>query len=188
MRKLLEMNGQTIPYDFKPNRRSRSIRLTVRGDGTLLVSAPHRIAEQRVTDFIKKKSAWITATLDRINAAKTTAPFTGTAHEYQSHRIRALRLAKERLQHFNAMYLLPYGRVSIRNPKTRWGSCSKKGDLSFSYKIALLDPELVDYIIVHELAHVGEFNHSPRFWALVAKTIPNYKRARKSLRTLTALR
>ena len=68
--------------------------------------------------------------------------------------------------------------------KTRWGSCSKKGTLNFNYKIALLSPELRDYIIVHELCHLGEFNHSSKFWLLVEKTVPNYKTLRKQIKQI----
>jgi len=71
-------------------------------------------------------------------------------------------------------YNFKINRISIKNTKSRWGSCSKKGNLNFSYKIALLSKDLADYVIVHELCHLGEFNHSKRFWKLVSLTIPNY--------------
>ena len=87
-----------------------------------------------------------------------------------------------RLTHWNQFYGFTFGRVTIKNHKSRWGSCSKKGNLNFNYKIALLPSELADYIIVHELCHLGEFNHSSRFWALVAKAIPNHRVLRARLR------
>lgn len=92
-------------------------------------------------------------------------------------------LVKERLEYFNQFYNYKWGRVAIRNQKTRWGSCSKKGNLNFNYKIVLLNPSQADYIIVHELCHLKEFNHSGRFWDLVAKAVPDYKVVRHSLRT-----
>lgn len=91
-------------------------------------------------------------------------------------------LAHARLAHFNEAYGFALGRVAIKNHKSRWGSCSKKGNLNFNYKIALLPPELADYVIVHELCHLGEFNHSPRFWALVARTVPDHRALRARLR------
>lgn len=100
---------------------------------------------------------------------------------YIKYKKDAATLVKERLEYFNQFYNYKYGRVAIRNQKTRWGSCSKKGNLNFNYKIVLLSPKQADYIIVHELCHLKEFNHSERFWILVAKVVPDYKEVRKSL-------
>ena len=101
---------------------------------------------------------------------------------YLKHKETARALAFRRIEHFNNFYGFKVGRISVRNQKTRWGSCSKKGNLNFSYKIALIPARLADYIIVHELCHLKEFNHSKRFWALVAKEIPDYLEIRKQLK------
>lgn len=100
---------------------------------------------------------------------------------YLKYKIVALELAKNRLEYFNTFYNLKYNRVSIKNQKTRWGSCSRKGNLNFNYKIALLPSKMSDYIIVHELCHLAEFNHSQNFWNLVAEQIPDYKEIRADL-------
>lgn len=102
--------------------------------------------------------------------------------EFEKHKKDALALAKSRLEYWNAFYGFTYKRVTVKDTKTRWGSCSSKGNLNFNYKIALLPPRLADYIIVHELCHLGEFNHSYKFWALVARTFPDYKQLRLDLR------
>ncbi len=94
-------------------------------------------------------------------------------------------LVCSRLQYFNQFYNLKYHKVSIRNQKTRWGSCSSRGNLSFNVKILFLDKELQDYLIVHELCHLKEFNHSKDFWALVEKQIPNYKYLHNKIRYTT---
>lgn len=106
----------------------------------------------------------------------------GPKKEYLEHKNRALVLAKERLEFFNRSYGFNFNRVSIKNQKTRWGSCSKKGNLNFNYRIALLSEKLADYIIVHELCHLGQLNHSRQFWNLVAQTIPDYSALRKELK------
>ncbi|MSU73534.1 M48 family peptidase [Candidatus Kaiserbacteria bacterium] len=95
---------------------------------------------------------------------------------------RALALANVRCMHFAKYYGLTYKKISVRAQKSRWGSCSRAGNLSFNYKIAALPPHIADYIIVHELCHLAEMNHSSRFWALVARLIPSHKNLRRELR------
>ena len=89
----------------------------------------------------------------------------------------------ERLRHFNQLYQCQIGRVSIRKQKGRWGSASKRsGNLNFNYRIAFLPPALADLLVVHELCHLIEANHSQRFWEQVARSIPDYPLLRKELR------
>jgi predicted metal-dependent hydrolase len=104
--------------------------------------------------------------------------------QYLQYKEVARVLAKSRLAHYNTVYGFTINRVAIKNAKSRWGSCSKKGNLNFNYKIALLPLELADYVIVHELCHLGEFNHSPQFWKLVEKTLPNYKEIKNKFKGL----
>ena len=108
----------------------------------------------------------------------------GTRAQYVTHRHAARALVHERLEHFNCFYKYEYKKVFIRNTRSRWGSCSQKGNLNFNYKLLFLPPLIRDYIIVHELCHLKEFNHSVRFWALVAQSVPEYRQLRKALRTL----
>ena len=94
----------------------------------------------------------------------------------------AMGIVMDRIAHFNKIYGFAVGRISIKNQTTRWGSCSKKGNLNYNYKLVYLPSELVDYLVVHELCHLGEFNHSRAFWSLVAKTIPNHVELRRVLK------
>jgi predicted metal-dependent hydrolase len=100
---------------------------------------------------------------------------------YLKYKEEARVLVKARLEYFNTFYNFEYKRIAIKNHKSRWGSCSKKGNLNFNYRIALLPPHLADYIVVHELCHLGEFNHSKKFWALVERTIPDWRMRRAEL-------
>ena len=104
--------------------------------------------------------------------------------DYLRLREEARSLVHARLTYFNAFYHVPLRKIFIKNHKSRWGSCSEKGNLNFNYKIVFLPPELADYIIVHELCHLIEFNHSLDFWTLVSKTTPNHRLLRRRLREL----
>ena len=90
----------------------------------------------------------------------------------------------ERLDYYSGIYGVRFNRVSIRNQRTRWGSCSKKGNLNFNYRLLMLPRSLANYIIIHELCHLKELNHSPRFWNLVAQAAPDYLKIRRELRSL----
>jgi len=100
---------------------------------------------------------------------------------YSKHKGAARALVHARLSYFNTFYGHSYKKVFIKNTKSRWGSCSVKGNLNFNYKLLFLPQELCDYVIIHELCHLKEFNHGRDFWTLVAKTCPNYRSHRKEL-------
>lgn len=106
----------------------------------------------------------------------------GTQDHYERHRESARAVINERLHHFATFYEVQYARVSIRNTSTRWGSCSSAGGLNFHYKIGLLPPSLMDYVIVHEVCHLIEMNHSRSFWVHVARTVPDYRQCRAALK------
>ena len=102
--------------------------------------------------------------------------------EFLKYSDEARKLVLSRLGYFNKFYNFKYGTVRIKAQTTRWGSCSSKGNLNFNYKIALLPQHLADYIVIHELCHLGQFNHSQDFWNLVGKIFPNYFELKKELR------
>ena len=157
------------------------MRLTVHSDATLMVTAPKWVLNSEIEGFLNKQAEWILKEMDRIVKAGGKL-FTDTKKDYKENKEKARKLVHERLEYFNQFYGFKWGRVSIRNQKTCWGSCSQKGNLNFNYKLALIPLELADYVIVHELCHLGELNHSKRFWNLVTRTIPRHKQARAKLR------
>ncbi len=105
----------------------------------------------------------------------------GATKAYKAHKEEARKLVHQKLSVLNQHYKLRYGKIAIRNQRSRWGSCSKKGNLNFNFRILLLPPSLQDYIIVHELCHLAVFNHSKEFWSRVAETIPDHFHRRKEL-------
>ena len=160
------------------------MRITVHPDGSVSATQPARMASSRFLLYLKTNSSWIEKKILFFKSqTKTLHTLRHTKADYAYYKQQASLIAKDRLEHFNQWYGFSYNNVVIRNQTSRWGSCSKKGNLNFNYKIALLPKELSDYIIIHELCHLGEFNHSNNFWKLVEKTIPNHKELRTRLKS-----
>jgi predicted metal-dependent hydrolase len=116
---------------------------------------------------------------------RTYSSLKGSRADYLKNKRNAYDLVENRLKVFKEIYHVQLKRISIKNQKTRWGSCSKAGNLNFHYKILFLSPQLSDYIIVHELCHLKQFDHSKDFWEHVSLTIPDYKKLRKILRNMS---
>lgn len=132
--------------------------------------------------FIKEKTLWLFKKIYFFQQPKRRATARVSRTNYLKYKNQAYHLAIDRINYFNDIYGFKFNKISIKNQKTRWGSCSKKGNLNFNYRITLLPPSLSDYIIVHEICHLEEFNHSKKFWNLVEKTIPDYKKLRSELK------
>lgn len=109
---------------------------------------------------------------------------TGPTKRYLEHKEAARALVHARLEVLNVQYGFTYNRVAIRDQRSRWGSCSQRQNLNFNYRLIFLPQHLVDYIIVHELCHLQEFNHGPGFWGLVATVVPDHVECRRELRTV----
>ncbi len=103
---------------------------------------------------------------------------------YKKYKEAARALIHGRITVLNSFYNFKVGSVRIKNGKSRWASCSKKGNLNFNYKLLFLPLPIVDYVVMHELCHLAHFNHSPKFWALVAEAVPDYLTRRRALRLL----
>ncbi len=187
MERTIVLAGRTITYTLRGYRRSRSLRLSVHPDGHIVVSTPLRVPVRIVEEFLQSKGAWLLTHLAQINHSSLPRP-QHTPLEIKRLRLQTREIVEQRLTHFNAHYQHRYQRISIRNQRTRWGSCSKTGNLNFNYRIALLPPHLADYIVVHELCHLRMFNHSTKFWALVAECIPDYRNCRRELRSIGLLK
>lgn len=168
-------------YTLKKNKRSKSIRISVRAGGEVLVTMPWRMPKFLVEKFVESKRDWIEERLSeqKFRPQKLLAHY--SAKDFKEYKEKARSFALERIAYFNTFYNYKIGKVFIRNQKTRWGSCSSRGNLNFNYKIFLLPIELADYIVVHELCHLTQMNHGPKFWALVGQQVPNYKELRKQI-------
>jgi predicted metal-dependent hydrolase len=182
MKKKIQLHKRKIEYTLKVSNRARRMRLAIYCDGDFVVTAPYNLDQNLVEKYIIRKSQWILDKLDYFKNFRTTVLSPTKTNNYSHLKAQALQLAKDRIEYYNRTYNFKFNAVNIKNQKTRWGSCSKKGNLNFNYKIALLPQKLSNYIIVHELCHLGQFNHSQKFWNLVAKAMPDYLDIRKELR------
>ncbi|MDD5738963.1 MAG: M48 family metallopeptidase [Candidatus Pacebacteria bacterium] len=182
MKKEIQLHKQKVEYTLKVSKRAKRMRLAIYCDGSFVVTAPQYVSESIIEQFIVQKSQWVIDKLEYFKKFSGQVAIKGAKKDYIKYKQQALTLALARIEHFNKFYGLKVNRVNIKNQKTRWGSCSKKGNLNFNYKIVLLPQRLADYIIVHELCHLKEFNHGPKFWNLVSQTIPDYLEIRKELK------
>ncbi len=167
--------------NFRKNRLSKSIRISVSSDGDILVTRPIFVPERIAVNFFNQKKEWIEERLKKIPKQKNRC---FDCKDYKKNKERAKILLKDKIDYWNKFYGFDFNKVSVRNQKTRWGSCSSKKNLSFNYRIIFLTKELQDYLVVHELCHLKYMNHSKDFWSLVAETVPDYKECTKKLRKI----
>lgn len=162
----------------------KTIALEVTKNGNIIVRAPWYANRWDIERFVASKKDWLQQALDKLEKARSEE----VPHEEVDEKMlqelvkQAKKLIPPRVEYFAAMIGVEYGRIAIRNQKTRWGSCSSKGNLNFNCLLMLVPEDVRDYVIVHELCHLIELNHSPAFWAQVAKYIPDYKEKRKWLK------
>lgn len=175
-------SGEEITYIIKKHKKSKAIRLTLSNDGHIAVTIPSWASFSLGERFLKEKIVWLEKEFKK--RQKNGIIPKRSENDYNRVKYRALKLVKERLKYFNQFYGVDYKKVSIRNPRTRWGSCSAKGNLNYSYRLIFLPENYRDYIIVHELCHLKEFNHSKNFWDLVKIAIPHYKKITNELKNV----
>ena len=157
---------------IRAKRRSMSLKVDL--DGTITVRAPYRTPVQTADWFVEGHRDWIEVRLkagERIMAERPSY----TDQERAEGRKRAAEAIRARCSHYAPLMGVFYGTITIREQKTRWGSCSAKGNLNFNWKLVLMPEHVMDYVVIHELAHRKEMNHSARFYAVVAQQMPDYK-------------
>ena len=181
MKREIVLDGQIITYTVRYSLRVRSIRMTIGLDEGLVVSVSSAWHERFIEGFLHQKSKWIVKHLNKTKklAGKTVIPH--SKKEYEENKTQALVYITERVEFFNMLYHHTYKHISIRNQTSLWGSCTRAGNLQFNYKLMHLPKRTIDYVVVHEVCHLKEHNHSARFWQLVARTMPDYKTIRQSL-------
>lgn len=162
----------------------RTISLEITPSGQVLVRAPRYMSETEIRKFIEAKSSWLEKHLQKQEEDLGSVQEEGRFTEQEVEKLIKLarQVIPEKVAYYSRLMGVTYGRVTIRKQKTRWGSCSREGNLNFNCLLMMVPPEVLDYVVVHELSHRLEMNHSARFWAQVEKVIPDYRKSRKWLK------
>ena len=166
----------------------RSFAIEIGRDKKIKVRVPRRASKAQIEEMLKAKHDWILKTLDKIEQRNTAE-----AREYEEAKPlsseEVKKLKKEARNHLASLTEywaekigVSYGRISIRGQKTRWGSCSSKGNLNYNYLLMLCPDDVIEYVVIHELCHRVYMNHSKRFWEKIEEFCPNYRQARKWLK------
>ena len=174
-----------IEYELIRSSR-KTLALEIKPDGRLIARAPLRMPKAEIDRFVKQKEGWIISHREtarqkqeeRENARSEALSFA----EIQALADQALIVFPEKVRYYAKLVGVSYGRITIRNQKTRWGSCTEQGNLNFNCLLMLAPDEVRDYVVVHELCHRKEMNHSARFWSEVERVLPNYREPRKWLK------
>ena len=161
----------------------RSVCLIVTEQAELVIRAPHRLPEARILRFVEQKRRWIERKMREMSERPKSKVV--SQEEAGSYRELAKQIIPQRVKHYADLTGLLPRSVKISNARKRWGSCSAKGTINISWRLVLAPPEAIDYVVVHELVHLVERNHSQRFWRRVAEILPDFKACRKYLKQFT---
>jgi len=162
---------------FVRHRRARRYLLRVDHDGRVRVTIPRGGSRREADAFLHRHLEWIARERSRLT------PSALSFEDRHAQRQRARKELPARLLEVAAAQGLTVTRVSIRNQRTRWGSCGRDGHISLNWRLVLMPPEVRDYVLVHELMHLRRLDHSRAYWRLVAAACPGYREARQWLRT-----
>lgn len=167
---------------IRSGRRTISIQIT--GEGKVVVRAPYRVSDGQIAEFVRQKATWIEKNIIRMQEQNQKASATKELSPQQLQELakQAVQCLPEKVAYYAGVIGVTYGRITVRNQRTRWGSCSSKGNLNFNCLLMRMPEEIQDYIVVHELCHRKEMNHSERFWKEVEKVLPDYRSRRNWLK------
>ena len=144
--------------------------------GKLIIRAPLQASNEDINSFMLQNKKWIETHLAKSRAQQKAAESYHklTMDEIRALADKALKVIPERVRHYAPLVGVTYGRITIRNQRSKWGSCSGKGNLNFNCLLMLTPPEVIDSVVVHELCHRKEMNHSDKFYAEVLRVFPDY--------------
>lgn len=170
-----------IIYELKRSKR-KTVSVEISREAKVIVRAPIKMKKEDIDAFLDSRRTWIEDHLSKAEKILENAPPKLNENELKALKQSAKALILPRVEYYANYMGVAYNGVAFRRQKTRFGSCSSKKNLNFNIAIVLMPEEIVDYVIVHELAHLKEMNHSDNFWREVERIIPDYKARRKWLR------
>ena len=182
IRSILRKEG-AIGYTIRRSARARRMRVSVSPDGMCILTLPRWTTKEMGIRFLAHHAKWIISKMTEMKERVTSSSPPHTSALYRSLKSKAELLIQDKITHYNEIYGAPFNCVRVKYQKKRWGSCSRKGNLNFNYRLVFLPERLVDYVIVHELCHLKELNHSAAFWKHVAAALPHYRELKKELRS-----
>lgn len=167
--------AEQISYEiFYSNRKTLAVQ--IRADGSVVVRAPKRMAKYKIEAFLREKQDWILTHRKKALEAVEKKQENRLNDEEQKAAIqKAGRMLAEKTARYAREMGVAYGRITIREQKTRWGSCSSAGNLNYNWKLVRMPEKVMDYVVIHELAHRKEMNHSARFYQIVEQQMPDYR-------------
>lgn len=184
----LNINGVVIPYTLVKSSHRRSIAIQIGVGGKMTVRCPYHMGKWIVDGFLREKQDWIykhyTEAVGKADDSNSHSPIHTNEDPalVNKHKKYARKIFEAKVAYFQQFTGGEYTSITIRDQKTRWGSCSGRGTLSFNWRLILAPTEILDYVVVHELCHLTHMNHSKEFWGLVGSVIPDYKARRKWLK------
>ncbi len=165
---------------IQSNRKTMSIQ--IKKTGQVIVRAPYWMKDADIHRVVKDREEWIKKHLKIVEEEKKHQMCI-SEEEVQELVRKAKRILPQKVSYYAEKIGVTYGRITIRHQKTRWGSCSSKGNLNFNCVLMMAPEEVQDYIVVHELCHRKEMNHSKKFWDEVEKILPEYRKQEQWLKT-----
>lgn len=157
----------------------KTLAVQIRTDGTVIARAPLRMPKDRILCFLSEKASWIRMQQGKMQERekmRQQARIHLDAAQEKELRERAKSVLAQRTAYFARQVGVTYGRITVRDQKTRRGSCSQTGNLNFNFRLILAPLEVLDYVVVHELCHRRQMNHSTQFWQEVAQVLPDYRK------------
>ena len=162
---------------IRSDRKTVSIQINL--DLDITVRVPRSASKKDIEQILKENEPWINKKIEKMKEKKAKYEALNikklTYEEINELADKAILVIPKRVEYFAKLVGVTYGNITIRNQKTRWGSCSSKGNLNFNCLLMLVPSQVLDYVVVHELCHRKEMNHSKAFWNEVEKVLPNYK-------------